>query len=61
MLVIELKESLRMTKLLFCFSSEYSIAFRIAIASAVYIEHSTGNLYVISTSSLYMIPHYFRF
>lgn len=54
-LIIELRESLRMTKLLFCLSSEYSRALRIAIASAVYMEHSTESLYVISSTSLYMI------
>jgi len=39
MLVIELRESLRMTKLLFCFSSEYSRPFRISIASTVFTKY----------------------
>jgi len=34
-LFIELRESLKMRKLLFCISSEYFRAFKMAIASAV--------------------------
>lgn len=48
-LVMELRESLKITKLLFCFTSEYSRALRIAIASALHMEHSNESLYVISS------------
>jgi len=48
MLEIALKESLKIIKFWFCFPSTYSKAFRMAIASAEYMEHSVGSLYVIT-------------